>query len=88
MKERHCDRCGKTFVPKGYNDDGEHDDCYYPRIRVTVTPKPDGVHWLEELEKTYDLCDECHEQLKRWLIDEGTKNNKNAEKWRHFELTT
>lgn len=71
MNKMCCDKCGKTFVPKGYNPDGEYDDCFYPRIRITVTPKPDGVHWLEDMTKTFDLCDECHEQLKRWLNVDG-----------------
>lgn len=67
MEPMICAKCGKPYIPKGYNNNGDHEDCYYPRLRVMVIPKPDGEHWLEDLVQTYDFCDECMSQLEFWL---------------------
>ena len=68
-----CDRCKKIYTPKGYIPDDAYDDEYYPHFKMTITPKPDGKHWLCDLEQHLSFCDECQDQLKKWLYNPDTK---------------
>lgn len=60
---KKCDRCGKLFEPyikrAGYKSASGYNELAVKSCRI------ENSEWYEQV--TYDLCEQCNEQLHDWL---------------------
>ena len=64
-KARRCDRCGKFFMPEDFRKHFENDGAvYYLTNSIYLSNKP----------IFYDLCIDCHSELKNWMEDKKNEH--------------